>query len=166
MFCPIQAGGRYASTTSASVRPSICAAAWARSIRLWCVRTTPLAAPVVPEVKNIAAVSEPAPFPDFRFQERRILAPRLGAKIEQPVATHELGLLVVAQAARLVVVDVSEAGTLRQDLEQLVDLLLILGQRVRDRRVSGSGTPFPAATASWYSGTGMPPRHCAAHIAA
>jgi hypothetical protein len=62
MFWPIQAGGMKASTTSRSPSFSISATALERSISAWWVSTTPLGTPVVPEVKNIAAVSLPWPF--------------------------------------------------------------------------------------------------------
>src|SRR5260221_1424769 len=42
----------------------------------------------------------------------------------------------MAQATRIVVVDVIEGRALRQDLEELVDLFLVLGQRVTDFRVT------------------------------
>src|SRR6266481_5434537 len=57
MFWPIQAGGMNASTTSWSPSASISATARERSMRFSCVRTTPFGTPVVPEVKNIAAVA-------------------------------------------------------------------------------------------------------------
>ena len=67
---------------------------------------------------------------DLAFEERRIAPVRLAADFEQLVATHQLRLRVMPQAARLVVVDVLEGRALRQDLEQLVDLLLVLGDGV------------------------------------
>src|SRR2546422_5392527 len=51
-----------ASTTSWSPSASISATARERSMRFSCVRTTPFGTPVVPEVKNIAAVSLALPF--------------------------------------------------------------------------------------------------------
>ena len=71
---------------------------------------------------------------DLGLEESRIATLRLGAELEQLVATHELGLAVMAQAARFVVEDVHKRWALRQYLEQLVDLLLVL----RDREFDGS----------------------------
>src|SRR5437762_10024924 len=43
---------------------------------------------------------------------------------------HERRMRIVAQAARVVVIDVLQAGATGQDLEQLVDLLLVFGERM------------------------------------
>ena len=73
---------------------------------------------------------------DLAFQERRIALVGLAAALEQAVIAREPRLLVMAQAARIVVIDVLEGRTLRQDFEQLVDLLLVLGERVPDLGVA------------------------------
>jgi len=72
---------------------------------------------------------------DLGVEKRRIAPGRGPANLDQPVAAHQLRLRIVAQAARLVVVDVRERRALRQDLEQLVHLLLVLRDGMRDRRV-------------------------------
>jgi hypothetical protein len=61
---------------------------------------------------------------------RRIAPDRL-----QVVEAHQLGLRVMAHAARIVEVDVLELRALRHDLEELVGLLLVLHERVLDVRV-------------------------------
>jgi hypothetical protein len=124
-----------------------------------------LGTPVVPEVKNIAAVSLPPPLLDLLIDQARIAGKGRLAELEQLLVAHELRLVVMAQAARVVVVNAAQARALRLDLEQLVDLLLVFGERVGDLGVL-DGKLISVATASWYSGTGMPPRHCAAHTAA
>jgi hypothetical protein len=72
----------------------------------------------------------------------------------QPLVAHDR--LVVAQAARLVEIDMRERGHLRLRFEQLVHLLLVLDQRVP---ISASlrTNARSADEASWYIGTGMPP---------
>ena len=72
---------------------------------------------------------------DLGFEKRRVSPKGLEPDLEQLVAARQLRLRIVAQAARLVVVDARQARALRQDLEQLVDLLLVFRQRVRDRRI-------------------------------
>ncbi len=69
---------------------------------------------------------------DLGIEKRGVALKERGADLEQLVVGHQLPLLVVPHAARLVVVDVPEARALRQDLEQLVDLLLVLGNRMGD----------------------------------
>ncbi len=69
---------------------------------------------------------------DFGLEVGRVAAEGFEAELGQLVAAHELRLRVVAQAARLVEVDALQRRALRQDLQQLVDLLLVLCQRVRD----------------------------------
>ena len=70
---------------------------------------------------------------DLRLVPAGIRAVELAADLLQPrEARHAL---VVAQAARIVVVDVLERGDLRHGLQHLVDLLLVLDDRVGDLRV-------------------------------
>ena len=72
-------------------------------------------------------------FRDFRFIEARVGAVVLAPDLLQPLETCHAP--VIAQAAWIVVVDVRQRRDLRLRLEQLVDLLLVLGHRVGDFRV-------------------------------
>src|SRR6266550_3829951 len=68
------------------------------------------------------------PFLDFFFQKLGAARQRCTSNLEQLVVAHQLRLRVVPHAARVVVVDALERRALRQDLEELVDLLLVLGK--------------------------------------
>ena len=69
----------------------------------------------------------------LRVEESGIRAVEFAADLRQPLVARHVG--VVAQAARVVVIDVRERRHLRLRLEQLVDLLLILDDRVDDAGV-------------------------------
>ena len=68
------------------------------------------------------------------LQEVTLFGGELPALLQSSVVADELGLLVVAHAAVLVVDDAADRRTARQDLEQLVDLLLVLGEDMGDLR--------------------------------
>ena len=67
---------------------------------------------------------------DFGVEETRVRAIELAADLLQPLEARDA--FVIAQAARIVVVDMREAWNRGHRLEDLVDLLLILDDRVRD----------------------------------
>jgi len=69
---------------------------------------------------------------DFRIEECGIAAVELAPDRLQVHIARQLGLRVMPQATRIPKVNVRELGALRQDLQELVDLLLILHHRVRD----------------------------------
>ena len=73
-----------------------------------------------------------ADFADGALEESWVAPVELATDFPQPVVRHQLRLGIVAQATRVVIVDVLEVGILRSDLEQLVDLFLILDDRVFD----------------------------------
>ena len=68
------------------------------------------------------------------LQEIALLRGELPALLQQRVVADKLRLLVVAHAAVLVVDDASNRRAQRQDRQQLVDLLLVLGKDVGDVR--------------------------------
>ena len=70
---------------------------------------------------------------DLAVEEARMRAIEFAADLLQPLEARHV--LVVAQAARIVVVDVRERRDLRHRLQHLVDLLLVLDDRVGDLRV-------------------------------
>ena len=96
---------------------------------LW---TTPLALPVVPEVKNIAATSSGPTFATSASKKPGCVAIARATGGEQRVEWREAGLVVVAQAARVVEPDVRQLRALGANLDQLVDLLLVLDHREGD----------------------------------
>jgi methylase of polypeptide subunit release factors len=71
----------------------------------------------------------------------------------------------MAQPARIVVVDALQHRAARQDLEQLVDLLLVLGERERDLRVLDREHHF-VGDRVLVERHRHAPRHWIAHIAA
>ena len=149
---------------SLSSSPSVVAMTRARSISASWVSTTALAGPVVPEVKNRKAASWPEP----RASSAR-RASALGSEFlafaQQIRVADQLGLLVVPHAPILVVNDALDRRTPRQDREQLVDLLLILGEDVGDCRALERSNHLLGASVL-VSGTATAPNHCAAPIAA
>ena len=66
----------------------------------------------------------------FGVEKSGMRAVELAADVEQTIEARHA--LVVAQASRIVVIDVLQGADLRLRLENLVDLLLVLGQRVDD----------------------------------
>ena len=118
--------------TSVSVRLSVAAATRARSISAPWVRTTPLAGPVVPEVKNRKAASCPAPRCGLGLQDAPLRGDEFPALLQEGIVADELRPVVVAHAAVFVVDDAANRWAAGQDLEQLVDLLLVLGEDVGD----------------------------------
>ena len=120
--------------TSVSFRFSAAAATRARSISEAWVRTTPLAGPVVPDVKNTNAESWPVPRASLGLQEVTLFGGEFAALLQQGGVADKLRLLVVAHAAVLVVDDAANRGTARQYFEQLVDLLLVFGKDVGNVR--------------------------------
>ena len=118
--------------TSASVRFSVAAATRARPISAPWVRTTPLAGPVVPEVKNRKAASWPAAARGLGLRGIALRSGEFPALLQERVVAHKLGPVIVAHAPVLVVDDAANRRASGQDLEQLVDLLLVLGEDVGD----------------------------------
>jgi hypothetical protein len=84
-----------------------------------------------------------------------IRAVELAADLLQAVEARDA--FVVAQAARIVVVDVRERRHAGLRLEHLVDLLLVLDDRVRDLGVV-QHVHEVGGGASWYIGTAIRPR--------
>ena len=98
-----------------------------------CVCRTPLGFPVVPDVYSITETSSGRPSATSCVEPARMRAIEFAAFFLQPL--EALDAFVAAQAARIIVVDVRERGYLGPGFEQLVDLFLVLHERVIDFRV-------------------------------
>ena len=88
--------------------------------------TTPLGAAVVPSEEHSRHVAA-ASLGDLGVDEAGI-----AFRLQQVFVGAKLRLAIMAQSTRIVVIDPCERRAARQDFEQLVDLLLVLGERHGD----------------------------------
>src|ERR1051325_2215913 len=87
----------------------------------------------------------PAALRDLLVHQARMTRKSGAPELEQLLVAHELRLIVVAQAARIVEVDPAQAPGMRLDLEELVDLLLVAGAEggAEDAHLVGEVPPGP-----------------------
>ncbi len=132
-WSPTQAIGRYESTLSLAPRRSKSQPPPAAMMNPPWVRHTPLGAPVVPEVYRMIAMSSDCPLATSAAKYSGFS--RSNSRPISRKSSRETYGVVLLQPARIIEVDEFHRRNLRRSLDELVHLLLILGDHVDDRRV-------------------------------